>query len=161
MIFARVESRARSLDKAHLRAHFPRVLDLKLTSLRDTLRSFASSLIAYSGGVDSVFLAFVANEVLPGRSVAAIADSPSLPRRELSEALELAARFHFPVRVVKTAEFANATYTANPLNRCYYCKHELFTELVPLAKELNLAVIAYGENASDVGDFRPGSQAAG
>lgn len=137
------------------------MLDFKLTTLRDTLRSFSSVLIAYSGGVDSVFLAFVANEVLPGRSVAVIADSPSLPRRELTEALELADRFHFPVRVVKTTEFANATYTANPLNRCYYCKHELFTELVPLAKELDLAVIAYGENASDIGDFRPGSQAAG
>ncbi len=149
-----------SLDKARARAHFPPVLDLKLTTLRDTLRSFGSAVIAYSGGVDSVFLAYVANEVLPGRSVAVIADSPSLPRRELSEALDLAAQFHFPVRVVKTAEFANPTYTANPLNRCYFCKHELFAELVPLAKELGLAVIAYGENASDVGDFRPGAQAA-
>jgi uncharacterized protein len=117
-------------------------------------------LIAYSGGVDSVFLAFIANEVLPQRAVAVIADSPSLPRRELTEALEIAAQFKLPIRVVKTAEFGNSEYTSNTLNRCYFCKHELFTELVPLAKHLGLAVIAYGENASDLGDFRPGAKAA-
>lgn len=148
------------LDKTQASAHFSRVLDSKLSTLRDTLRGFESLLVAYSGGVDSVFLAFIANEVLPHRSVAVIADSPSLPRRELSEALEIAARFNLPVRVVKTAEFGNSEYTSNPLNRCYFCKHELFTELVPLAKSLALSVIAYGENASDIGDFRPGAKAA-
>lgn len=117
-------------------------------------------MIAYSGGVDSVFLAFIANEVLPNRCVAAIADSPSLPRRELSEALDIAAKLKFPIRVVKTAEFGNTNYISNPLNRCYFCKNELFTELIPLAEQLGLSVIAYGENASDVGDFRPGAQAA-
>ncbi|MBI5801780.1 MAG: ATP-dependent sacrificial sulfur transferase LarE [Verrucomicrobia bacterium] len=137
------------------------MLDSKLTNLRATLHSFGSSLIAYSGGVDSVFLAFVANEVLPGRSVAVIADSPSLPRRELSEAQDIAIRFNFPVRVVKTSEFSNPAYTANDSNRCYFCKHELFEELGPLARELGLSVIAYGENASDIGDFRPGAKAAG
>ena len=136
------------------------MLDSKLKNLRDTLQSFGSTLIAYSGGVDSAFLAFVANEVLPGRSVAVIADSPSLPRRELSEALGIAASFNLPIRVVKTIEFSNSDYTSNPLNRCYFCKHELFTELIPLAKELGLSVIAYGENASDIGDFRPGARAA-
>lgn len=149
-----------ALDKDRLLSHIPRVLDYKLTNLHETLRRFGSSLIAYSGGVDSVFLAFVANEVLPGRSVAVIADSPSLPRRELSEALEIAARFNLSVRVVKTSEFDNFDYKSNPLNRCYFCKHELFTELVPLARHLGLAVIAYGENASDTGDFRPGAKAA-
>lgn len=148
------------LDKTHARAQFPSVLDSKLTLLRDSLRNFGSTLIAYSGGVDSVFLAFVANEVLPNRCVSAIADSPSLPRRELNEALDIAAKFNFPIRVIKTAEFGNSDYTSNPLNRCYFCKHELFTELIPLAKKLSLAVIAYGENASDIGDFRPGAQAA-
>lgn len=148
------------LDKAHARAHFFHVLDTKLTLLRDSLRNLGSALIAYSGGVDSVFLAFIANKVLPGRCVAAIADSPSLPRRELSEALDIAARFNLPIRVIKTAEFGNSDYTSNPLNRCYFCKHDLFTELIPLAKKLSLAVIAYGENASDIGDFRPGAQAA-
>jgi uncharacterized protein len=78
----------------------------------------------------------------------------------LAEALELGKRFGFPVRVVKTAEFANTAYRANPNNRCYYCKFELFTELAPLAKAEHFAVIAYGENASDIGDHRPGAQAA-
>jgi uncharacterized protein len=90
-----------------------------------------------------------------------IANSPSLPRRELAAALELAQTFEIPVRVVLTKEFSNPNYLANPTNRCYYCKHELFTELEPIARAEGLAVIAYGENASDLGDFRPGAQAAG
>ncbi len=132
----------------------------KLEKLRVLLKSYGSCLVAYSGGVDSVFLARVAREVLGDRALAAIADSASLPRRELQEALDIAAKFAFPVRVLKTQEFANENYTANPTNRCYFCKHELFEELTPLAKAENFAVIAYGENASDIGDFRPGAQAA-
>jgi uncharacterized protein len=132
----------------------------KLEKLRSLLQGYGSCLVAYSGGVDSVFLARVAHEVLGSRALAAIADSPSLPRRELAEALELAAQFAFPVRVLHTQEFANDNYTANPANRCYFCKHELFEELTPLAKAEKFAVIAYGENASDSGDFRPGAQAA-
>jgi pyridinium-3,5-biscarboxylic acid mononucleotide sulfurtransferase len=128
--------------------------------LRALLQSYGSCLVAYSGGVDSAFLALVAHQVLGEKSLAAIADSPSLPRRELEDALGLAAQFQFPVRVVRTAEFENPEYLANPKNRCYFCKHELFTELAPLAKAEGFAVIAYGENASDVGDFRPGAQAA-
>ena len=132
----------------------------KLGKLRALLKSCGSCLVAYSGGVDSVFLARVAHEVLGDRALAAIADSPSLPRRELQEALDIAAKFNFPVRVIQTQEFANEKYTANPANRCYFCKHELFEELTPLARAENFAVIAYGENASDIGDFRPGAQAA-
>ncbi len=132
----------------------------KLEKLKALLQSYGSCLVAYSGGVDSVFLARVAHDVLGDRALAAIADSPSLPRRELQEALELAAQFAFPVRVLQTQEFANENYTANPANRCYFCKHELFEELTPLAKAEKFAVIAYGENASDIGDFRPGAQAA-
>ena len=132
----------------------------KLAVLKALLQSYGSCLVAYSGGVDSVFLARVAHDTLGNRALAAIADSPSLPRRELQEALDIAAKFKFPVRVIKTQEFANENYTANPANRCYFCKHELFEELTPLAKAEKFAVIAYGENASDIGDFRPGAQAA-
>ena len=140
--------------------HFQGVVSDKYDRLRTLLRSYGSCLVAYSGGVDSVFLAYVANEVLGERSLAAIADTPSLPRREFEEALALGRRFQFPVRVVQTHEFENADYRANANNRCYFCKHELFTELAPLAKAEGFAVIAYGENASDTGDYRPGAQAA-
>ncbi|TAK91931.1 MAG: ATP-dependent sacrificial sulfur transferase LarE [Verrucomicrobia bacterium] len=136
------------------------MLSDKLEQLRALLRSYGSCLVAYSGGVDSVFLARVAHDTLGAKALAVIADSPSLPRRELNEALELSQRFGFPVRVVRTAEFDNPNYLANPTNRCYFCKHELFEELAPLAKAEGFAVIAYGENASDIGDFRPGAQAA-
>lgn len=136
------------------------VTENKLERLRDTLRAYGSCLVAYSGGVDSAFLAYMANEVLGAKALAVIADSPSLPRRELEDALELAEAFRFPVRVIKTREFDNPDYLSNPNNRCYFCKHELFSELVPLARAEGFEVIVYGENASDVGDFRPGAQAA-
>ncbi|HMJ89047.1 MAG TPA: ATP-dependent sacrificial sulfur transferase LarE [Candidatus Acidoferrum sp.] len=132
----------------------------KLDQLRALIRSYGSCIVAYSGGVDSVFLARVARDVLGDKSLAVIADSPSLPRRELEEALEIAEQFGIPVRVVKTAEFDNESYLSNPTNRCYFCKHELFTELEPIARAEKFAVIVYGENASDIGDHRPGATAA-
>jgi uncharacterized protein len=133
----------------------------KLELLQGLLRSYGSCLVAYSGGVDSVFLAYVARQVLGDKCLAALADSPSLPRRELDEAVAVAGRFSIPLQIIRTAEFENPAYLSNPNNRCYFCKHELFTQLTPLARSGPFAVIAYGENASDVGDHRPGAQAAG
>ena len=132
----------------------------KLEQLRAALRAYGSCLVAYSGGVDSVFLCCVAHEVLGNRALAVIADSPSLPRRELEEALEIAGKFQFPIRVVQAEEFKNPNYLSNPVNRCYFCRRELFRRLAPIARAEKFAVIAYGENASDNGDFRPGTQAA-
>ena len=148
------------LDFASVRCDFVGVVSERYERLRGLLRSYGSCLVAYSGGVDSAFLAYVAHDVLGDKALAAIADSPSLPRREFEEALALSRQFRFPVRVLRTREFENASYLANPDNRCYFCKHELFTELAPLAKAEGFAVIVYGENASDIGDYRPGAQAA-
>jgi uncharacterized protein len=149
-----------SLDNVPHKCHLPSVALEKYEKLQTLLRSYGSCLVAYSGGVDSAFLACVGHQVLGDKCLAAIADSPSLPRRELAEALSLAQQFKFPVRVVRTREFENPDYLANPNNRCYFCKQELFAELAPLAAAEGYAVLAYGENASDVGDFRPGAQAA-
>jgi uncharacterized protein len=136
------------------------VVVAKLDQLKERLSSYGSCVVAYSGGVDSVFLARVAHDALGERSLAVIADSPSLPRRELAEALDLGKRFGFPVRVIATEELENPAYSANDQDRCFHCKHELFEKLIPLARAEGFAVVIYGENASDQGDHRPGAQAA-
>src|SRR5207244_5520534 len=113
------------LDNLGRKWHLGTVESSKLEKLRDLFRSYGSCLVAYSGGVDSVFLARVAHDVLGEKALAVIADSPSLPRREFDEAVATAEQFQFPLRVVRTAEFDNPAYLANPNNRCYFCKHEL------------------------------------
>ena len=148
------------LDISGRSGQFCRVADEKLNRLRDILRGYESCLVAYSGGVDSVLLAHVAHEVLGDQMLAVIADSPSLPRREFTEAREIAEAHGFPLRIIQTQEFANPDYTDNPVNRCYFCKHELFTRLEPIAIDGGFAVLAYGENSSDIGDHRPGAEAA-
>ncbi len=132
----------------------------RLEQLKQLLRSCGRTLVAFSGGVDSAFLAKVAHDALGNDVLAVIADSPSLPRRELRDAKQLAEHFGFPLRVIETQEMADENYTSNPSNRCYFCKSELFDELTKIAKAEGWQTIVYGENASDVGDYRPGAKAA-
>ena len=117
-------------------------------------------MIAYSGGVDSAYLLAEAHATLGEEVLGVIADSPSLPRAALAEALRLAERLGARMEVVKTSEFDNPEYTANPPNRCYFCKAELFTKLDCLAHERGFRAIAYGENADDMAQVRPGRMAA-
>ena len=136
-------------------------MNAKLETLKSQLRTNTPLLIAYSGGVDSACLLAVAHETLgAGRMLGVIADSPSLPRKALTDALALAEKIGAPVEVVATLELQNPDYMANPMNRCYFCKAELFSKLDALARERGFAAIAYGENADDMQQVRPGRQAA-
>jgi uncharacterized protein len=132
----------------------------KIARLEDILRAGAPMLVAYSGGVDSTCLLAVAHRVVGNGVIGVIADSPSLPRAALAGALDVARRIGVEVEVIETEEFANADYLANPPNRCYFCKAELFARMERLASERGVSAIAYGENADDVADLRPGSRAA-
>ena len=135
-------------------------LEEKIRDVEETIRSRSPLIVAYSGGVDSTCLLALAVRAAGDRVLAAIADSPSLPRSALRQALDTAARIGARVEVVQTAEFENEAYLANPPNRCYFCKAELFTRLENIARERGFRAIAYGENADDCADLRPGSRAA-
>jgi pyridinium-3,5-biscarboxylic acid mononucleotide sulfurtransferase len=113
-----------------------------------------------SGGVDSVLLSYLASQVLGVRSLAVTADSPSLPRRELAETVRLAEQFGFKHQLIQTAEVSDPRYSANPVNRCYFCKNELFNHLDEIARKGNYRWVCYGENVDDQGDHRPGGIAA-
>ncbi|MDX6766097.1 MAG: ATP-dependent sacrificial sulfur transferase LarE [Candidatus Methylacidiphilales bacterium] len=132
----------------------------KVEELDRILRLHAPLLVAYSGGVDSAFLLWRAVHVLGTSVSGALADSPSLKRSELEEATTFAREHGLPVRVVRTTEVEDPRYQANPLNRCYFCKHELFGQLHELAQKEGFRAVAYGENADDAGEFRPGQEAA-
>ena len=134
--------------------------DQKMTDLRDRLHSIGSLIIAYSGGVDSAFLAAAAKDVLGGRALAVTADSPSLAPSELREAVALAQQIGLNHRVIKTQEVEREDYQANTSNRCFFCKDELYTHLAGFASTEGYACVANGTNVDDLGDFRPGQNAA-
>ena len=135
-------------------------VDAKRAHLREILRTNAPLIIAYSGGVDSAFLLAEARRELGDRVLGVIADSPSLPRAALAEAVVLARAIGAPLEVVKTLELDNPDYAANPPNRCYFCKAELFQTLDTLARDRGYPAIAYGENADDMQQDRPGRKAS-
>jgi uncharacterized protein len=136
--------------------------DLKVKSqlLHERLGSLESLLVAYSGGTDSAFLAYAAHGVLGEKMLAVIADSPSLPRKELADALAFAERHRIPVQVLQTRELEKPEYARNDAQRCFHCKDELFTQMESARQRLGFMHLAYGMNLDDRGEFRPGQRAA-
>lgn len=132
----------------------------KREALCELIRESAPLVIAYSGGVDSAFLLAVATETIGKRCLGAIADSPSLPRQALADALQLARQIGAGIAIVATDEMSDSNYTSNPINRCYFCKAALFTKLDALARGRGFRALAYGENADDAYQVRPGRKAA-
>lgn len=134
--------------------------------LQEYLLKYKNAIVAYSGGIDSAVLAYMTHLSLGDKMVAAIADSPSLSRREFRSALDFAQCHGIPVKIVKTGEMENANYRSNPANRCYYCKKALFKKIEELRGQLekfygnSSFAIFYGANLDDVKDYRPGMQAA-
>jgi uncharacterized protein len=132
----------------------------KLHALEARLTELGSLMVAYSGGVDSAFLAATAYRVLGSRMLAVLADSSSLARRDLEQACAFAASIGMPLRLIATEELERPEYVRNDANRCFHCKTELFVAMKALGEELGFARIAYGMNADDRHDYRPGQRAA-
>ena len=128
--------------------------------LYETLASAESLLVAYSGGTDSAYLAYAAHQVLGDRMIAVIADSASLPRKELAAALAFTADHGIPTHILQTSELEKPDYIRNDAQRCFHCKDELFTQMEAARLRLGFAHLAYGMNLDDRGEFRPGQKAA-
>ena len=132
----------------------------KLRALEARLKQLGSLMVAYSGGVDSAFLAATAHRVLGARMLAVLADSPSLARRDMEQACAFARSLGMPLQVVATEELDRPEYARNDANRCFHCKDELFAVMEKLGAKLGFTQIAYGMNADDTRDYRPGQRAA-
>jgi uncharacterized protein len=132
----------------------------KRQSLDQHLGALGRTLVAYSGGVDSAFLAWAAHEILGGNMLAVIADSPSLARTQLADATAFAGEQRIPLEIVATGELDRPEYARNDASRCFHCKDELFTVMEEFRSRRGFDSIAYGVNLDDQGDFRPGQRAA-
>jgi len=135
-------------------------LETRERRLTDLLASFDSVIVAFSGGVDSAYLGWAATQVLGASALCVTADSPSYPDHHRQLALRIAREFQLHHEIIATAEVERPEYRANPVNRCYYCKQELYTSLSQLASGRGFGVIVDGSNADDRADYRPGRAAA-
>ena len=136
------------------------LIDKKEQMLLEELRSYGAIAVAYSGGVDSTYLAACAHEVLGHDAMMVIADSPSIPRDELQQAIDMATERGWNLRIVQTAEHLSEAYLQNKGDRCFHCKNELYTKMETILSEFGDIVLAHGAIEDDKGDVRPGTQAA-